>query len=371
MSSPPNQPSVLVVGGCGFVGFHIVRHLVQDFTFSSVTALSRFATRSKQHHVDGAQYIDGDITNRASIQQALEALAPTVIIHASSAPPTTGSAKEFKSVTVDGTKNLVELALESKHVQVFVYTSSNMANAGLEHLVAREDCLLANKDPKAALYARAKADAEDMVLGANNTPTGSVGPGDWAGCLATGALRFPMVYGSHNAITIAGCMDALLNKQTKVVIGDGNNLWSYCSSRNAAESHLVLARALLNPDKWEGIAGEAFNINDGEPHLFWGFPRDCWRIAGHQDKSDHSSNIPAWFALALANILEFLYWVFTFGTKRPGLLGRQQVEYCCFTNTYNVDKARTRLGFVPQQHYDEVLEEGVRWYLEHGDGTKG
>ncbi|KAF2261906.1 NAD(P)-binding protein [Lojkania enalia] len=370
MALLPQPTSVLVVGGCGFVGYHIVRYLLQDATFASVAVLSRSAPQNTGYQVHGAKYFSGDITDLNSLRQALQAIKPTVIIHASAPPPTTGSAKDYKRVIVGGTRNLLQLALESKEVQAFVYTSSNMVTRGREHLDTKEDHPLANTDPKAPAYARAKADAEEMVLKANTLPEFSIKNYDWSGFLATGALRFPIVYGTHNSTAVSGCMAAVRNKETNVLIGDGDNIWSYCSTQNVAESHALLAHALLGPD-FSTIAGEAYNINDGEPRLFWGFVREVWRIVGHEDKKDLSTKIPAWLALALADILEFFFWVFTLGRKRPGLLGRQQVEYCCFTHTYNIDKARERLGFMPKQNYEEILRESVRWLQEEHMGIHG
>jgi sterol-4alpha-carboxylate 3-dehydrogenase (decarboxylating) len=87
-------------------------------------------------------------------------------------------------------------------------------------------------------------------------------------------------------------------------------------------------------------------------------------VAGHEDKSDLTVKIPTWFAVALANVLEFLFWVFTLGRKRPGLLGRQQVDYCCFHHTYSIEKSRRMLGFVPKQDFEESLRKAVRWVQE-------
>jgi sterol-4alpha-carboxylate 3-dehydrogenase (decarboxylating) len=59
------------------------------------------------------------------------------------------------------------------------------------------------------------------------------------------------------------------------------------------------------------------------------------------------------------------------GRKRPQTLGRQQVEYASYTHTYNIEKAKNRLGYTPAQHFEEDLADGVKWSLEHdGWGPK-
>jgi sterol-4alpha-carboxylate 3-dehydrogenase (decarboxylating) len=360
--------TILITGGAGFLGYHITESLLRDSAFSSVCILSRTATENPSSHIPGARYYSCDITDHDAFQQALQEIKPTLIIHAASAPPTKATVREFQAVTVGGTENVLRLALESEHVQALIYTSSSTLYRGPEHVDVKEDYPLADTDHAAALYSRAKATADRMILDSNKLPAAespAMRKASWSGYLATGALRFPIVYGTRNGpeTGVHGSLAALRRKETKVMVGDGRNLWSYCSVQNVAESHLLLSRALLSEDRAR-VAGEAFNINDGEPRLFWGFVRDVWRVAGHEDKSDLTVKIPTWFAVALANVLEFLFWVFTLGRKRPGLLGRQQVDYCCFHHTYSIEKSRRMLGFVPKQDFEESLRKAVRWVQE-------
>jgi len=122
--------SVLVTGGCGFLGSHIVELL-----------LSRYNTPETQVHIldlrigattfPGAQYHTADITDATSLRPVLEKVKPNVIIHTVS--PVFGSPtnKEerlrgeaiMRKVNVDGTKLLMD---EAKLVgcKAFVHTSS-------------------------------------------------------------------------------------------------------------------------------------------------------------------------------------------------------------------------------------------------------
>jgi sterol-4alpha-carboxylate 3-dehydrogenase (decarboxylating) len=93
---------------------------------------------------------------------------------------------------------------------------------------------------------------------------------------------------------------------------------------NAAEAHILLAKALLSESRVAGSArvdGEAFNITDDDPHLFWDFARSIWKFAGHEAQIKHVWVLPAPIALALANILEWAFRLFTFGNKRPQAAG--------------------------------------------------
>lgn len=270
--SPPSSTaahSVLVVGGTGFVGYHLVSYFISRTSFTNIAVLSRSATGSK-NRVEGATYHAGDLTKHSEIKELLDKLKPTVIIHAASPSPVTGTKKEYEHINIKGTENLLRVAKESEYVRVFIYTSSSTLAKGLEHLNLDESYPLAHTDPKASPYAKSKADAEVMVL-QNNHPT-SAEDTNWVGSLATAALRFPIIYGIRDTTTIPGYLNALAKGQTTTTLGDGKNLWDFCSAENAAVSHVLFASALLNGSQSPKakVDGEVFNINGGAPYLFLG-----------------------------------------------------------------------------------------------------
>lgn len=369
--------SVLVIGGCGFVGYHLVCHFVEDATFSIVAAASRSAHQTKDQ-VSGASYHDLDLTNDGSIEKVINSVKPTVVVHAASPSPVTGTPKEYDKVTVQGTKDLLRIAKKSKDVRALIYTSSSLLCQGPQHVNLTEESPLADSDLRAPAYAKAKALAEKLVLRANEPlPTDELAKEavSWEGYLCTGALRFPIVYGTHDLVCIPGALNALQKGQTNVILGDGSNLWSFCSVENTAVSHLLLARALLDTHKRRSSRlpaadGEAFHIHDGESRRFWDFARMVWELAGHVPKNERIFHLPAWFVLGLSSCLEWLFWVFTFGTKRPYQLGKQQVEYALFEHTYSIEKSRKVLGYEPKQDFERGVKEAVMWSLEYDGWAK-
>jgi sterol-4alpha-carboxylate 3-dehydrogenase (decarboxylating) len=246
METPISEKAVLILGGCGFVGFHIVNHFVKDQFFSSVAVVSRSAANSTIR-VDGATYHEGDLKNQESIRRVIDQIKPCLIINAACPSPVTGTPKEYDLVTVKGTKCLLKLAQESKDVRALIYISSSTLAKGAEHLKLTEDYPLANTDPKSSAYARTKALAEISVLKANKPfPIDRSSPvASWTGYLLTSALRFPIVYGTHDPVGIPACLNVLQKGQTNVQSGDGKNLWSFCSAHNACVATSILARRLL------------------------------------------------------------------------------------------------------------------------------
>ena len=227
--------------------------------------------------------------------------------------------------------------------------------AGSEHIDLKEDAPLADKISNSHPYARTKAIADKLVLAANN-PTS----------LRTACIRLPIVYGERDLVAIPGALAALEKGRTNFQLGDGSNLWDFASVDNTATAIVLLIKALQNPPTAAKVDGEAFNITDGTRHYFWDFPKIIWRAAGHDVKEDKIRILPTRLAFIIAHTLEWLFWIFTFGTKRPTLLGIQQVEYSCLTHTYNIDKARERLKYKPVGDFEEGLRKAVAWSLGEG-----
>ncbi|TGO29562.1 hypothetical protein BPAE_0013g00130 [Botrytis paeoniae] len=158
---------VLIIGGCSFVGYHLVCHFVSNSKFSPVAVASRSAKQSK-NQVSEATYHNVDLTDASLIEELIDDLKPTVVMHVASPSPVTGTGSDYEKVAIQGTKDLLRIAKRSKDVQVLVYTSSSLLCGGPEHLNLTEESPLADSDPKAPAYARTKAQAEKLILSANN-----------------------------------------------------------------------------------------------------------------------------------------------------------------------------------------------------------
>ncbi len=128
--------SVLVIGGCGFLGHHIVQQLYAQQNahtssatgqpHSSLSVLDLRTTRNRLPESSGVRYFDGDITSPESIAPVFAKVRPAVVIHTASPPviaATSTSRALYYNVNVVGTGNLLEAAAEHG-VKAFVYTSS-------------------------------------------------------------------------------------------------------------------------------------------------------------------------------------------------------------------------------------------------------
>ena len=346
---------VLVTGGCGFVGFHVVKALRDDKIWPEVHVVSRNPSRNRQEEVT---YHAGDVTSPEQIQKLLAEIQPSTIIHTAS-PVSAGNAaneRTFMDVNLKGTQNLLKCAAASPHVSAFIYTSSSSVLAGSSFHNADENAPLITKTTRGVnYYSKSKALADQYVLDAN----GKCGVG-------TVCLRIASVYGERDNQMIPGTLAVLRQGHQKNQIGDNKNLFDVVSAENVAQAHLLAAKAMSSPSilPKSNIAGEAFLITEDDPLPFWDFERKIWAAAGDNTPLSDVRVIPAWFMLALASLVEWGYWIFTFGRKRPETLRRHNMEYASMERTYCIDKAKERLGYRPDaSRRDEHIKRGVEWAM--------
>ena len=345
-----SEKCVLIVGGCGFVGYHIVDAFVQHSTWSSVHVMSRDPSRNQ---IEGVHYHSGSITSFEQTQSLLAEVQPSLIIHTAS-PTASGDARGdcFYDINVKGTQNLLKAAVVSNHVKMLIYTSTVEVMEGSSHNFLTEDAQLCATSSRAEYYAKTKAVADQAVLDTNGK-----------GGLRTLCLRLALVYGERDNQCIPGTLHALQQGRHRYQIGDNKSLFDCVSAPNVAQSHLLAAQALLRQpeDKGGKVDGEAFFVTDGNPVPFWTFERLIWHAAGDKTAPEDVTVIPAWFMLGLASAVEWLYWAFTLGLKRPKVLRRQIMTYTCCPRTYSIEKARARLGYKPVDDRDEQIRRGVNW----------
>ena len=158
---PDEVGSVLVVGGCGFVGFHIVRHFSLDPRVSSVSVISR---NPRSNRLPRVSCYAGDVFDESRMKVLVHRINPSVIVHAASPSAESATANDLEKVTIQGTRNLLLVASESPSVKAFVYTSSATMAAGPEHIDVDETTPLADTVRYCNSYAKTKPRADKMVL---------------------------------------------------------------------------------------------------------------------------------------------------------------------------------------------------------------
>ena len=359
---------VLVIGGCGFLGHHIVKQILSSYT-SSLSVLDYRTAHNRQPNVT---YYDADITSASSVSSVFKRVRPNVIIHTASPTATTdGSSTSDKvakksmyyKVNVEGTKIVLDCAAEVGTVKAFVYTSSaSVVHDSVSDLISADERYPVLHAPaQKEYYAETKALAEEAVLGYNRT---SQSPQ-----MLTCAIRPALIFGEGDMQLIPNLYKAYQKGQTRFQLGLNENLFDFTYVGNVAHAHLLAVLALLKTTKlniepldYEKVDGEAFFITNFSPVYFWDFARTVWAAAG--DKMEPASVwvIDKDLGMVIATIMEWVYWVITLGGV-PNLT-RFKVQYSCMTRYYSIDKATRRLKYLPLWDLEEAVNKTVNWFAE-------
>jgi sterol-4alpha-carboxylate 3-dehydrogenase (decarboxylating) len=119
---PASLGKVIVVGGCGFLGSHIVSYIVKRHPQTQVAVLD-LRTNANRNASPNVTYHGGDITDLDAMKAIFSQINPDAVIHTASPDVFRVKPEMFDKVNVTGTKNLVKAAQESG-VKAFIYTSS-------------------------------------------------------------------------------------------------------------------------------------------------------------------------------------------------------------------------------------------------------
>ncbi|CAK4034142.1 C-3 sterol dehydrogenase C-4 decarboxylase family [Lecanosticta acicola] len=351
---------VLVTGGSGGLANQILMLLSSRQVTSQLHSVD---LREPVEPVSKVQYHCVDLTNEGSMRDLLRKVKPTVVIHCAS-PRYDASVEAMQKVNIEGTRVLVDAAEESG-VAAFVYTSSaSVISDGRTDLKgANETYPLVTGGNQPEFYVRTKALAETYVLSRNR-------PADHPS-FVTCALRPSGIFGVGDSWVLPGILEAYDRGQTKVQLGDNNNLFEFTENTNVAHAHHLAAAALLqqssasmDPSKEMRVDGEAFFITNDEPIPFWDFTRLAWKYAGDKTQPQEIWIISRTWAMVIAGLLEWICWLLRLGDPP---LTRQKVRLSCMTRYYSVEKAKHRLGYRPLIGVREGLRRGIENCLKRSE----
>lgn len=242
---------MLVTGGAGFVGSHLIDKLAANG--SEITVLDSFTTgrlENIKHHLDTGRcnLVKGDVTDKSLVERVLKDV--DVVVHLAALISVEESLKhpfEVFDVNVAGTLNLLERAVNGG-VKRFVYASSTAVYGEENPLPLKEDYPPKPISP----YAASKASAESYC----NAFHSSYG-------LETVILRFFNIYGPrqeknpYSGVITKFVRNCLENKPL-TIYGDGGQTRDFIYVADVVE-----ATTLAIEDR--NAIGETFNVCTGKP----------------------------------------------------------------------------------------------------------
>lgn len=243
---------VIVTGGGGFIGGHLVKKLVE---LDANVLVIDIAIRENCTYVTSGSYKKTkfelvDVRNKSEIERVFQEFNPKFIIHLA-AEAIVGNVyfnpvKTFET-NVMGTVNVLEAARKLKSLRGVIVASSDKAYGKLKTNSAyKEDFPLFGDHP----YDVSKS-CEDLIsLTYFKTYL-----------LPVAVARFGNVYGEgdfHFQRIIPGICEALVNNKTLEIRSNGKYVRDYLYVEDVVEGYLFLL------SKIDSIKGEAFNFSSND-----------------------------------------------------------------------------------------------------------
>jgi UDP-glucose 4-epimerase len=242
---------ILVIGGAGFIGSHVVQELLKE-DISEVVIFDNL-TRGKASNVssslidsrctffqDGGDIREIDVLNRAVAEaDGVIHLAAMWLLHSKEYPRTAFD------VNIQGTFNVLEACVKSD-IERLVYSSSASVYGDAAFIPMTEDHPFNNRN----FYGASKIAGEAMARAFY----------DRYGLSYVG-LRYMNVYGPLQDQTAAytGVIPIMLNKieanETPVINGDGSQAYDFITARDVARCNVLALKS--------EVSDEFFNVGTG------------------------------------------------------------------------------------------------------------
>ncbi len=369
MASSQTMSPVLITGGCGFIGFHLVQRILTAEPSCHLHVLDINTSRNRRTHAN-ITYHTCDITSASAVDAIIQKALPRTIFHAACPDSMIPNDAHFFDVNVIGTRNLLDSVARIGTARCLVFTStSSVIHDNVSDLLDADETLPVLHPPaQKRVYTLTKATAEAEILACNRKK------GDCRGLL-TCSLRPCTAIGEADTICLGKLLPTAVAGKTRFQMGGGKNVYDFMYVGNLADAHILAAQHLLaawgkpTPLQEKRVDGECFNITNDERILFWDFARKVSAAAGHPVKKEEITVVPVWIGLLMGWVSEWIVWLKSGGREQPNMT----LEGCRLSTihrTLNSEKAKRVLGYRPAVSLDEGIDRGVRWWLEKNEGKR-
>ena len=326
--------TILVTGGTGLVGSHLVESLIAEGHHpSTIRALVRSHSDPAFLKEKGVQLCYGDLLDGESLREATRDVKS--VFHCAAA--LTEKKKEvYWKINCQGTEHLLEAA-RSARVETFIYVSTIGIYGPLKTAPAAED------HPQSPLraYAVTKLEAEKKVWEYSRT------------CgMKSVVLRPTLIVGERDR-GITPRIIGLVRKKIVPLIKGGEALFSFVHAGD-------VANALILASESERAVGNAYNVQ-GFVAPLKAVLEFFMHALGSNARIVHT---PYPLAYVGALLIDGIYAT-TRASQTP-ICARKGLQQLTRDLVFDTTKIRRDLAFEPRYGMEESFQRAIRWQLEQG-----
>lgn len=329
--------TILITGGAGFIGSHLVRLMVNKYpnyriiNLDSLTYAGNLDNLKDIESKENYEFVKADICNQSEIENAFSQFNIDNVIHLAAESHVDRSISnplEFVKTNVLGTVNLLNVAkskwdLNSDNIFYHVSTDEVYGSLGEEGFFLEDT----SYDPRSP-YSASKASSDHFVRAYNETYG-----------LKIKISNCSNNYGSHQfpEKLIPLVINNIVNKKPLPIYGKGDNIRDWLHVVDHAEAIDLIFH--------KGQIGETFNIG------------------GHNERQN----------------IELVKMLIQFVDKKLNRSEGESLSLITYVKDraghdqrYAIDATKLQdvLGWTPKYTVKEGIEETVDWYLNNNDWTE-
>jgi nucleoside-diphosphate-sugar epimerase len=326
-----NKPSILVTGGTGFVGSHLVDLLIERD--NTVRCLARRSSNLRYLKDPKIQVAYGGLDDSTNWD---EALANVDIVYHVAGTTFARRAQDYFTVNHQGTETILAEAIKQRdHIKRFVYISSLAAvGPGRDGKPVDEETSPAPVTP----YGRSKLAAEEAVRAARDI-------------LPVTIVRPPAVYGPRDYgifeffKAVKGGMFPMIGRRDKRV--------SLVHVRDLVEGIILAGES-------EASTGRTYFISSDDDYSMRAVAD---LMAALMHKRAREIAIPKSLAYGIALVAEAAAAVL----RKPPVINRDKVtDLSQISWSCSIERAKSELGYEPRVELEDGLRETLSWYKREG-----
>lgn len=320
---------ILITGGAGFLGYHLASYFIEKDTELTLVDINSF---NENDYKGKIKLVITDIRDRKKMEGLIE--GQDIIIHCAAALPL-WKKEDIYSTNINGTKNILDLALKYKVKKVIHISSTAVYGIPKKHPIEEGDPLIG-----VGAYGESKIEAEKLCFSTmkKGLPVTILRPKTFVGTARLGVFEI--------------LFDWIHDGKRIPVFGSGNNHYQLLDVDDLIEVIYLFTQ------KQDKKYNDVFNIGAGK---FTTVKQDLEELFKSAKSGSRILPIPSTPLKIVLRVFEALHlsplykWVYETADK---------------DSFVSIEKLKKTLNWTPKYSNAQALIKSYKWYLDNYSEVK-